>query len=70
MSSFIAAQWCDPDQTCLLATRADGVQATIPADPANADYRLIAFGRAEDARQAAIEPMAIAAAPSGDAGGA
>jgi len=68
MSSFITAQWCDVEQTCLLATRADGVQVTIPADPGNTDYCLIVFGCDEEPDQAAIAPMVITAAPSAVAG--
>lgn len=59
---FVSAQWTDASQTTIRAARDDGSVWYVPADPDNADYRLITEGQAADPEEGveAIAPLAIA----------
>ena len=44
---YTNARWADAAHTVISAEREDGAQVSIPADPANADYRLITEGEGD-----------------------
>ncbi len=54
--TFTTARWANAEQTSLIAARADGATVSVPADAANADYRLITQGDAE----LGVAPLTIA----------